>query len=201
MRLRYNYIEYFHTADYGDSVMGMKSIVKKIMKKCFNVGPETIDDYRKRGVKIGDNPGLYDCHLDYGHGYLIEIGDNAKFAHVTILTHDASTKNELGYSKIARVKIGNDVFIGHGSIILPGTTIGDRVVIGAGSVVKGDIPGNSVAVGNPAVVVCSYDKFVNNNRERFKNAPVYDTPWDKKTPEEIRRIKEDLKDGAIGFDI
>ncbi|MCR5421142.1 MAG: acyltransferase [Lachnospiraceae bacterium] len=181
--------------------MGLKSAVKIVLKKCFNIGPEDIEDYRKRGVKIGKNPGLYNCQLDYGHGYLIEIGDNAKFAHVTILTHDASSKNALGYSKIARVKIGNDVFIGHGSIILPGTTIGDRVVIGAGSVVKGDIPSDSVAVGNPAKVVCTYDKYVENNRERMKNSPVYDVPWDKKTSDDIMKIKQDLADGTIGFDV
>ncbi len=181
--------------------MSFKSIVKTIAKKCFNIGPETVEDYRKRGVKVGKNPGLVDCILDYGHGYLIEIGDNSKFAHVTILTHDASTKNALGYSKIGRVKIGNDVFIGHGSVILPGTTIGDRVVIGAGSVVKGDIPSGSVAVGSPARVVCTYDEYIEKNRKLMENSPVYDTPWDKKTPEEIKRIQEDLADGTMGFDV
>ncbi len=181
--------------------MSFKSVLKKIAKKCFNIGPETVEDYRKRGVIIGKNPGLVDCHLDYGHGYLIEIGDNSKFAHVTILTHDASTKTDLGYSKIGRVKIGDDVFIGHASIILPGTTIGNKVVIGAGSVVKGNIPDNSVAVGNPAVVVCSYDEYIEKNRKQMEHAPVYDIPWDKKSPEEIQKIKEDLADGTIGFDL
>lgn len=180
--------------------MGVKTILKRIAKKCFNIGPETAEDYRRRGVKIGKNPGLVDCILDYGHGYLMEIGDNSRFAHVTILTHDASTKTELGYSKIGRVKIGNDVFIGHGSIILPGTTIGDRVVIGAGSVVKGNIPGNSVAVGNPATVVCTYDEYIEKNRKKMEHSPVYNTPWDRKTPGEISRIKEELADGTIGFD-
>ena len=181
--------------------MGFKDAVKKILKKCFNVGPETVEDYRKRGVKIGKNPGLHNCQLDYGHGYLIEIGDNAKFAHVTILTHDASTKNGTGYSKIGRVKIGNDVFIGHASIILPGTIIGDNVVIGAGSVVKGTIPSNSVAVGNPAKVVCTYDEYVKKNLERMETSPVYDVPWDKKTEEDKRQMIEDLADGRYGFDI
>lgn len=50
------------------------------------------------------------------------------------------------------VSIGSDCWIGGGSIILPGITIGDRTVIGAGSVVTKDIPSDCVAVGNPAVV-------------------------------------------------
>ena len=50
------------------------------------------------------------------------------------------------------VKIGKCVWIGAGVIILPGVTIGDNSVIGAGSVVTRDIPANSVAYGNPARV-------------------------------------------------
>ncbi len=51
------------------------------------------------------------------------------------------------------IRVGNDVWFGGGALVMPGVTIGDNVVIGAGSVVVHDIPGNSVAVGNPARVV------------------------------------------------
>lgn len=50
------------------------------------------------------------------------------------------------------VVIGNDCWIGGGAIICPGVTIGDRTIIGAGSVVTKDIPSDSVAVGNPATI-------------------------------------------------
>ena len=50
------------------------------------------------------------------------------------------------------VKIGRCVWLGAGVIILPGVTIGDNSVIGAGSVVTKDIPSDSVAYGNPARV-------------------------------------------------
>ena len=53
------------------------------------------------------------------------------------------------------VRIGDNVWIGGGVIILPGVTIGDNVTIGAGAVVVGDIPSNVVAVGNPCKVVKS----------------------------------------------
>ncbi|HOP59466.1 MAG TPA: acyltransferase, partial [Bacteroidales bacterium] len=52
-----------------------------------------------------------------------------------------------------KIKIGNNVFIGNNCTILPGTTVGDNCIIGAGSVVRGNFPENSVIVGNPAKVV------------------------------------------------
>lgn len=52
-----------------------------------------------------------------------------------------------------RTKIGNDVWMGHGVIVMPGITIGDGAVIGAGSVVTKDIPSYAIAVGVPAKVI------------------------------------------------
>ncbi|WP_437731830.1 sugar O-acetyltransferase [Sorangium sp. So ce1335] len=51
------------------------------------------------------------------------------------------------------IKIGNNVWLGGGAIVLPGVTIGDNTVVGAGSVVTRDLPANVVAVGNPARVI------------------------------------------------
>ncbi|MOA70338.1 Maltose O-acetyltransferase [compost metagenome] len=48
------------------------------------------------------------------------------------------------------MKIGNNVWIGGGAIILPGVTVGDNAVIGAGSVVTRDVPARATVVGNPA---------------------------------------------------
>ena len=53
---------------------------------------------------------------------------------------------------MAHVSIGDNVFIGARSIVLQGVSIGDGAVIGAGSVVVSDVPANTVAAGNPAVV-------------------------------------------------
>lgn len=54
-------------------------------------------------------------------------------------------------------KTGKDVWIGSNSTVLPGVTIGDNAVIGAGSVVTKDIPKNTVAAGNPARVIKTID--------------------------------------------
>lgn len=59
--------------------------------------------------------------IDPGHCWLIELGDDVTLApRVHSLAHDASTKRELGYTRIAKVKIGSNVFIGAGSIVLSG---------------------------------------------------------------------------------
>jgi acetyltransferase-like isoleucine patch superfamily enzyme len=57
--------------------------------------------------------------------------------------------------KVRPVTIGDNVWIGSGCMILPGTTIGDGSVVSAGSVVRGDIPPNSLVSGNPAQVVAT----------------------------------------------
>jgi len=67
---------------------------------------------------------------------------------------DPDERNKgLEYAK--PITIGDNVWIGANVCVLPGVTIGDNCVIGAGSVVVGDIPANSVAVGNPCKVIKS----------------------------------------------
>ena len=51
------------------------------------------------------------------------------------------------------IKIGDNVWIGGNSVIMPGVTIGDNVTIGAGSVVTNDIPDNTLAYGNPCKII------------------------------------------------
>jgi maltose O-acetyltransferase len=64
---------------------------------------------------------------------------------------DAEARKTLEFGK--PVTIGSDVWVGGGAIILPGVTIGDRAVIGAGSVVTKDVPASVLAIGNPCRVV------------------------------------------------
>jgi len=109
-------------------------------------------------IKMGKNVLInYDCILlDTGEIY---IGDNTLIGPGTkIVTakHPLEAERRRDWSvSCSPVKIGKEVWIGAGAIILPGVTIGARSVIGAGSVVTKDIPPDSVAVGNPARVVRS----------------------------------------------
>ncbi len=174
------------------------NIFKRLYNRIAGNG-ESIEQLRQRGVTIGENTAVFSSNIDYGHGFLVTIGNQVTISHSTILTHDASTKSALGYSKVGAVTIGDNVFIGYGSIILPGVIIGNDVIVGAGSVVRESIPDNSVVCGNPAQVICSYDSYIDKNRKRMNEVPCYDTPWKCKSDEEKQRMKQELK-GKIGFD-
>ncbi len=138
-------------------------------------GEYTTEKLIAMGMKVGKNFGrLNGVILDPSHCWLIEIGDNVTLApRVHILCHDASTKQFLNYTKIGRVNIGSNVFIGAESVVLPGVNIGSNVIIGANSTVTHDIPDNSVAVGSPARVICSLEEYLTKERERMEKAPVY----------------------------
>lgn len=88
--------------------------------------------------------------LTVSFGDNVFVGPNCSF---TTAEHPLDPELRKKGVEIAKsIKIGNNVWIGTGSIILGGTRIGDNTVIGAGSVVKGDIPSNVVAVGVPCKV-------------------------------------------------
>ena len=79
----------------------------------------------------------------------------------------------MNYTKIGRVNIGNNVFIGAESVVLPNVTIGDNVVIGANSTVTKDIPSNSVYAGNPAKFICTIDEYIETNKRKMEDSSVY----------------------------
>ncbi|MBQ9120864.1 MAG: sugar O-acetyltransferase [Clostridia bacterium] len=87
----------------------------------------------------------------------IYVGDYTLFGpNVTIATAGHPILPELreqGYQYNAAVHIGKNCWIGAGVVIVPGVTIGDNVVVGAGSIVTKDLPDNVIAVGNPCKVL------------------------------------------------
>ena len=128
---------------------------------------------RSQGVKIGSGSEIYPT-VDFGsEPYLVELGDNVRItSHVKITTHDGglwvlrNSKKLENADRFGKVIIGNNVHIGINSIIMPGVTIGDNVIIGAGAVVTKDIPSNSVAVGVPAKVIETIDEYYQKNKDR-----------------------------------
>lgn len=109
------------------------------------------------------------CHVHFGRNVYanfgltlvddthIYVGDNTMFGpHVTIATagHPIDPAlREKGLQYNMPVRIGRNCWLGTGVIVMPGVTIGDNVVIGAGSIVTKDIPSGVVAVGNPCRVL------------------------------------------------
>lgn len=158
---------------------------------------------RKRGVTIGENVDIIDSFIDVCHGHLITIGDNVTITGARILAHDASTKKPLGYSKIGLVRIGNNVFVGNGAIILPGTNIGNNCVIGAGAVIASDVPDNSVIIGNPARKLCSFDEYIARNKERIEGPDAYvsNTMFFKRSDSQWDELKKGLKEKKYGYDL
>jgi acetyltransferase-like isoleucine patch superfamily enzyme len=141
----------------------LNSLYKKVLERSGS--DKRISYLRKHGMKIGEC-----CHfetLEFStEPYLIEIGDHVGIALGTVfITHDGGVwcfRKELVNGDIfGRIKVGNNVFIGTNCTILPNTIIGDNCIVGAGSVLRGKFPDNSVIIGNPARVV------TNMNMQKF----------------------------------
>lgn len=160
---------------YNSSDYDALTVRRAILQDLFgSIGDNvTIDtpfycDYGKN-IHIGSNV-IININCTFVDAERIEIGSNTLIAsnvQIYTATHPVSperrlvegwTPNQGGpfFRTLAMpVKIGENVWIGGGVIILPGVTVGDNCVIGAGSIVNRDIPENSLAVGNPCRVIKS----------------------------------------------
>lgn len=135
------------------SLLGVKCAQKG--NRYFIGNPRVIGDYSN--ICMHENSEIERCCFLLAKDR-IEIGENSTLAYgVSIITgaDPNGPKNKL--SKIypplhAPVVIGNDCWIGANAIILPGVTIGDCVMVAAGSVVNKDIPSNVLVAGSPAVI-------------------------------------------------
>lgn len=105
----------------------------------------------------------------------IHIGDRTVVSSdVRFLTHDYSISRGLEATGVILEKevyfvkdihIGRNCFIGTRSILMPGAKIGNNVIVGAGSVVRGEIPDDSIIIGNPACVIGNTIEWANNKKE------------------------------------
>ena len=179
--------------------MSFRQFVKALV---FRIrGTYTVEKLVRMGLTVGKNfnPQL-GFDLDASHCWLITIGDNVTFAPgVRILAHDASMHYALGYTKIAPVTIGDNVFIGADSVVLPGTTIGADSIVGAGSVVTKDVPAGMVYAGNPAREICTVQEFLAKHAQQMQTCPCYDESYTLRqniTAEKKLQQKHDLENGA-----
>lgn len=94
-----------------------------------------------------------DAYGDFEIGRYSAIGPHSVIMTYNHLFEDASIPIRFQDLELKKVKIGEGVWLGAHVVVLPGVTIGDGSVVGAGAVVTKDIPPYSVAVGNPAKVI------------------------------------------------
>lgn len=133
----------------------LKDLFAEMGKDCY-IEPPLHANWGGAHVHFGDHvyANFNLTLVDDGHIY---VGNDVLFGpNVTVATagHPICPEiRQIGYQFNADVHIGNNVWIGAGSVVLPGVTIGDNTVIGAGSIVTKDIPSNVVAVGNPCKVL------------------------------------------------
>lgn len=121
---------------------------------------------KKAGVKLGNN-NFIASRFWSSEGYLIEIGSNCAITSgVKIFTHGGGRvlRDEIpDFDIFGKVKIGNYVYIGSNSLIMPGVTIGSHVLVAAGSVVTKSVPDNTVIAGNPAKIVSTIEEYKQHN--------------------------------------
>ncbi|MEL6103971.1 MAG: acyltransferase [Pseudomonadota bacterium] len=144
-----NYYNYAHVAPRRRLVTGHGA---SISPNAVFSNPENIQI--GDGLKLGAR-----CHLWAGPGTgRIVIGDNVLFGPEVMVTaagyrfNDGQPVTDQAMDE-ADVVIGNDVWLGTRAIVLPGVSIGDGAIIGAGAVVTKDIPDWAIAAGTPAKVV------------------------------------------------
>lgn len=113
-----------------------------------NVGISGATIYARKGITIGDNTCI---------GGNVKILDNdfhpIEWEERNRLLQDEKGGDVTELIPAKPISIGKNCFIGCNSIILKGTTLGDGCVVGAGAVVSGQFPDNSVIAGNPAKVI------------------------------------------------
>jgi len=145
------------------------------------------------GVSVGDDCKFGD--IDRGtfgtEPQLIEIGDHVELtSDVRFITHDGAVwvfrAKEPQIDVFGRIVIGTNVFVGMRTLILPGVTIGNNVVIGAGSVVTSDIPDNTVAAGVPARPLSDLQSY----RDKIEPLTTHIRDWD--IERKIKYLKQRL---------
>lgn len=124
----------------------------------------------KDGLKVGQNCDIDPSVFFGSEPYLITIGNQVRITkNVQFVTHDGGmwVLRNMGIAKNAdkfgKIVIKDNVNIGWNSVIMPGVTIGNNVVVGLGSIVTKDVPDNTVVAGVPAKKICSIEEYFDKN--------------------------------------
>ncbi len=114
---------------------------------------EQTEEARRRGSTVGENSQVWG-YVDQIFPQEVVIGRNCIIgSNSAILSHGPLISADGG----RRVTVEDNCYIGYGAIVLPGVTVGEGSIVGAGAVVTKDVPPRSIVVGNPARVLRTRD--------------------------------------------
>ena len=143
----------------------MLSILNRIRRKIIRMFLSPVKYAKKVGVNCGEDLHIYGTVHWGSEPWIITIGQNVHLTQgVSFLTHDAGIlifKKDYPDLELTKpITIGDDVYIGSNTLILGGVKIGNKVIIGCGSIITKDIPDNSVVVGVPGRVIKTADEYL-----------------------------------------
>jgi len=155
IRLLYFVIKYFPRTKFINKIQRIL-YVKQLSRVDGSLAD--VEIAKDLGVKVGRDCRFYGPDFGF-EPFLIEIGDNVIISgRVQFITHDGAVqifRKEIPniVNRYGKIKIGNNCFIGFGTIILPNVQLGTNCIVAAGSVVADSFPDDSVIIGNPAKVI------------------------------------------------
>ena len=169
-----------YDANYDEDLLKERIRAKELCFRYNNLEPSKIEE-RKKLIKeiLGStkNNVWIESNFQCDYGYNISVGENFYMNHNCVILDGGKVEfgdnvfigpncgfytaghpieidlRNKGLEYVKPIKVGNNVWLGGNVVVLPGVTIGDNVVIGAGSIVTKDIPSKVVAYGNPCKVI------------------------------------------------
>lgn len=143
------------------------NIIKRLLNEVRYILYPPLKWAKYIGVNIGENNLIGKCHWS-SEPYLITVGSHCQLTTCRIFTHGGGQvvrHIDPSFDAFGKVVIGDYVYIGTNALILPGVTIGDHVLVAAGTVVTKSIPSGVVVAGNPAKIICTIDDFYARNKK------------------------------------
>ncbi|GAB2198035.1 hypothetical protein [Sessilibacter sp. MAH4] len=166
----------------------LKKIVRKLafktgklrswyLKLCKPDSLEYAEFLKKWGgfYHIGENCSI-PTYANVSDPAYVSMGNNVRLSNCCVFGHDGSVNMinrafGLKLDKVGKVEFKDNVFVGHGAIILPGVTIGPNAIIAAGAVVSRDVPPDTIVAGSPAKSVAKLSDYVEKLKEKNSEYP------------------------------